>query len=152
SPRQRAVIVLPFYNEAERFDTAAFREFAADPKGVRLCLVDDGSTDATPELLRELAEAAPNVIEALSLDRNAGKAAAVTRGITHALAAHHPEWVGYWDGDLATPLNEIEALLARVEEAPHIEFRCGSRWLHMGADIQRHLHRHYTGRVFATFA
>lgn len=51
---QSAELVIPCYNEATRMDTNAFIEFLSSPasKRVALLLVDDGSSDETPSLLR----------------------------------------------------------------------------------------------------
>lgn len=40
------------------------------------------------------------------LDHNRGKAEAVRIGMCHA-RAQGKQYVGYWDSDLSTPLNEI---------------------------------------------
>lgn len=45
-------------------------------------------------------------VEVMLLDHNRGKAEAVRIGMCHA-RAQGKQYVGYWDSDLSTPLNEI---------------------------------------------
>src|SRR3954451_13291643 len=47
-------VVVPCYNEAERLDVGAFREFARSHTDVFFLFVNDGSTDRTQELLEDL--------------------------------------------------------------------------------------------------
>jgi len=147
---QDTVVVVPCYNEAERLDVAAFeRALAAEP---RLCFVfvDDGSTDATAQVLNRLVADVPGRAFSVVLERNSGKAEAVRRGVLRA-AELGPELIGYWDADLATPL-EVIADLARVLENPAILLVMGSRVRLLGRHIDRTAARHYIGRVFATAA
>jgi len=150
----RVVVVVPCFNEARRLDRDAFARFLqeADP-GVRLLLVNDGSTDRTLEHLRELAAHYPERLDVLDLTRNVGKAEAVRQGVLRGLE-HWPsaEFVGYWDADLATPLEEIPGFLRVFQDRPHLVAVIGSRVKLMGRQIERRATRHYLGRVFATFA
>lgn len=59
-------------------------------------------------------------------------------------------YVGYWDADLSTPLTEVSRLLAALESHATRRVAIGSRWRHLGADIDRNPIRHAAGRVFAT--
>ena len=59
----------------------------------------DGSTDQTGAILRELAEDRPQQIEVFSLERNAGKAEAVRRGLLEALRSSSQR-VEFWDAEL----------------------------------------------------
>src|SRR4051794_39855798 len=102
----RATIVVPCYNEARRLDVHAFRTFARDDRAPRFLFVNDGSRDATLEILGDLRGTDPARFDVLNLTRNAGKAEAVRRGLVRALA-DGPDYVGYWDADLATPLEAI---------------------------------------------
>ena len=84
----------------------------------------------------------------LTLEKNRGKAEAVRQGMLAALETKKP--CGFWDADLATPLDEIVAMLACLEDGV---FTCviGSRWLHLGkCRIRRRFFRHFIGRIFAT--
>jgi dolichyl-phosphate beta-glucosyltransferase len=143
------VLVVPCYNEAGRLRGEAFLECVRTHPGVGLLFVDDGSTDGTAALHASLVAAAPDAIGALRLDRNAGKAEAVRRGILEALALG-PSFVGFWDADLATPLDAVDDFLALAARRPEIELILGSRVQLMGRDIRRKAARHYMGRVFAT--
>ena len=67
-----------------------------------LLLVNDGSKDATGEVLERLARERPGRIAALQLTPNRGKAEAVREGMRAALAAG-AEIVGFLDADLSTP-------------------------------------------------
>jgi dolichyl-phosphate beta-glucosyltransferase len=143
-------MVVPCFNEAERLDTKRFREFIGDGL-TRFLFVDDGSSDATGSILSELAASDPERLGMLTLERNRGKAEAVRLGLLEALK-ESPGAVGYWDADLATPLNAIPLLCGVMEERPEVQMVLGSRVRLMGREIERHAHRHYLGRVFATAA
>lgn len=140
-------IVVPCYNEAARIDVAAFRSFAR--RGVaRLILVDDGSTDATSRILREIASEADDVT-VLEITPNGGKAEAVRLGMRRALAGA-AEAVGFWDADLSTPFEMVPAFIDRLNRQPELDAVIGSRVRLLGRSIERRAARHYSGRVFAT--
>lgn len=144
------VIVVPCFNEAARLQAAAFTQFLAAQSDIRFLFVDDGSTDATAEVVNRMASAWPERVTLVRLDRNEGKAEAVRRGVVEA--SHSPaELIGYWDADLATPLTEIPAMAELFADAS-VGFVIGSRIRMLGRDIRRSAPRHYVGRAFATFA
>ena len=79
-------IVAPVYNEEQTL--AEFHRRASEAVGAlgvdyELVLVDDGSSDGTPELLDELAERDSH-LRVISLSRNFGHQAALTAGLDHA--------------------------------------------------------------------
>jgi len=145
----RLRLVVPCYNEALRLQPEAFRQSAGD--SVSFLFVDDGSTDATPRLLADLAATSGGRVEVISLSRNAGKAAAVRAGLLAALD-RPADFVGYWDSDLSTPLNALPGFIAVADARPDVEVIIGSRVKLLGRRIERHAWRHYIGRVFATAA
>jgi glycosyltransferase involved in cell wall biosynthesis len=147
---QHTTIVIPCYNEATRLDLPAFREFLDTPlaRGVRLLFVDDGSEDGTLPLLHEFAAGRPDQVGVLALQRNQGKAEAVRRGMLDAM--DRGRFVGFWDADLATPLEAIPDFLAILEAEPVVQWAFGARVGLLGRQIQRRMRRHYSGRAFAT--
>ncbi len=150
-PPPRHVIVVPCFNEAQRLPREAFLDYAAAHEEVHFLFVDDGSTDSTRDLLFDLRACSAGRIEVLVLDGNHGKAEAVRQGIRRA-AELGPETFGYWDADLATPLDRIAVFAEVLETRPEIHMVMGSRIQLLGSDIRRSALRHYTGRVMATFA
>jgi hypothetical protein len=85
------------------------------------------------------------------LDRNCGKAEAVRRGVLHALATR-PQFVGYWDADLATPLEVIPDFRGVLERRDDIQLVIGTRISLLGRQIQRQRLRCLLGRIFARVA
>jgi glycosyltransferase involved in cell wall biosynthesis len=145
------VIVVPCYNEAARLDTARLLAFVTCAPDMRLLLVDDGSTDATLRVITELAAQAPEGrIATLALSANGGKAAAVRAGVLTAAAG--ATYVGYWDADLSTPLDEVPRFVATLEARPELLAVIGTRVKLLGWHVRRSMVRHYLGRVFATAA
>ncbi len=142
-------IVVPCYNEAERFRPEAFRSFAAQHPEVDFLFVNDGSTDATLVRLRELERQAPERFAVLDLPENLGKAGTVRAGMCAAFKST-ARYVGYWDADLATPLDEIPRFAAVLDAAPRVELVLGARVQLLGRRVRRKPLRHYLGRVFAT--
>lgn len=142
---------MPCFNEARRLDVGAFAAFRHDAVDVRFLFVDDGSTDDTLAVLRSLAARDPARFAVLARPRNEGKAAAVRAGVLAALA-ERPAFVGYWDADLATSLDEIPRFLAVLERQPDRDVVFGARVKLLGRAVERRALRHYLGRVFATLA
>jgi len=143
-------IVVPCYNEAARLDREAFTRFASC-YDVDFLFVDDGSTDFTRQTLYTLRESRPDRIKVLGLPENLGKAEAVRHGLL-AASESKPTYLGFWDADLATPLDDILAFKNLLDARPDIEMVFGSRINLLGRNVQRRLARHYVGRVFATAA
>jgi glycosyltransferase involved in cell wall biosynthesis len=144
-------LVVPCYNEATRLDTAAFEHFLKEHPDCSIAFVNDGSTDGTLGVLKDLQSRLPQQVSVVDLPHNGGKAEAVRQGLLHALAGT-PDFVAYWDADLATPLETVPVFIELLAQRPELEMVFGSRVKLMGRDIQRRKRRHYLGRVFATFA
>lgn len=143
-------LVVPCYNEAARLDVESFREFIAGNACVRVLFVDDGSRDNTREVLARLQQGLEQRSTVLPSRPNRGKAEAVRLGILHALDRFQPDIVGFWDADLATPLNAIHRFIEIFDSRPDIEMVFGSRVKLLGRDVRRRALRHYLGRIFAT--
>ena len=129
-----STIVVPCYNEAKRLDLQEFSSYREE--GVRFLFVDDGSTDGTAAHLETLL---PDPrFELLVLPENQGKAEAVRQGILTALDTD-PGSVGFWDADLAAPLDAIAPFRQVLDERPHVEMVFGSRVQLLGRHIDQSL-------------
>jgi glycosyltransferase involved in cell wall biosynthesis len=146
-----AIVVIPCYNEATRLQVATFKAFSCMWPAVRFLFVDDGSTDRTWRVLEGLRQDDPQHFAICHLAENRGKAEAVRQGILRAFEAS-PAYVGYWDADLATPLDTLVAFCELLNARPDLEMVCGARVQLLGRVIERRALRHYLGRVFATAA
>ncbi len=145
---QKIVLVIPCYNEAERLPTIEIASFVKEKNGqIGIILVNDGSTDSTGEIINAIAADTP-MMRTLHLPRNQGKAEAVRQGILTALK-DDADWVGFWDADLATPLEELDRFIAEKDNRRY-EAVVGCRLARLGSLVKRRLSRHYLGRVFAT--
>ena len=154
-------LVIPCYNEEERLPEAQYKAWlASSARGasVRLLFVDDGSHDATIEILRRICDGAPaGTASLLALGTNQGKAEAVRRGLVQAIndgvgGSSGSTLVGFWDADLATPLEAVPQLAAVLHADTQLQMVFAARVALLGRKIQRSLVRHYLGRVFATLA
>lgn len=144
-------IIIPCYNEADRLDTETFARFAAEANDIQLLFVNDGSSDGTAEVLSRLCAENPQRLGFMALEQNSGKAEAVRRGIVSAMEAD-PGFVGFWDADLATSLEDIAPFREVLCERTELQAVFGSRVNLLGRSVHRNLMRHYVGRAFATAA
>jgi undecaprenyl-phosphate 4-deoxy-4-formamido-L-arabinose transferase len=111
----RASIVIPVYNEEAVLPALFARLYPAlDALGrsYELILVDDGSRDASPRLLREQFERRPEVTRVLLLAGNFGQHMAILAGFERARG----DAVVTLDADLQNPPEEIARLLAKMDE------------------------------------
>jgi dolichyl-phosphate beta-glucosyltransferase len=145
----RAVIVVPCYNEEHRLDVEEFRRFRLDLHRVEFLFVNDGSSDQTLDVLQKLVAGDPDRFSLLDLPKNGGKADAVRQGVLAAIA-RQPDFVGFWDADLATPLDELPGFLELLTSDPELHLIFGARVRLLGREISRQPARHYVGRIGAT--
>jgi hypothetical protein len=101
-------VVIPALNEEDGIQAVLSRVLAVRPglqtagfAGLELIVVDDGSTDRTPELV-----AATEGVRLIRHERNGGYGAALKTGF----AAAHGEWVGFLDADGTYPPEYFPAL------------------------------------------
>ncbi len=107
-------VVIPVYNERENVQELVSRILAVMNRMGRsfeVILVDDGSTDGTAELLRQMASSQPQV-KAVIFRRNFGQSAAMTAGFDQAQGSV----VISMDGDLQNDPEDIPRLIAKLEE------------------------------------
>jgi len=111
----RVSVVIPVYNEQEVLPALFARLYPAlDALGrsYELVLVDDGSRDASPRLLREQFERRPDVTRVLLLAGNFGQHMAIMSAFEHSRGLH----VVTLDADLQNPPEDIALLLAKMDE------------------------------------
>ncbi len=106
----------PAYNDAATIGgmvIAAMRTLAALTPDYEVIVVDDGSRDATAEVLQELQRLYPDRLRVESHPRNRGYGGALRTG----LASATKEWVFYTDGDAQYDARELALLADRVDDA-----------------------------------
>ena len=140
-------IVIPCYNEAGRIGKTlrATLDYLADaaPES-ELIVVNDGSTDATASITREVFSNTKIATRLLENFPNRGKGAAVRSGL---LAAQKP--IGLFsDADLSTPLGETPKLIEPIANG-EIDIAFGSRAIDRSL-IGEHQpwRREQAGRIF----
>ncbi len=107
-------VVVPVFNEEGNVEALVERVTAVmDQIGApfEVLFVDDGSKDATPKLLRKVAEADARV-RVVRFSRNYGQEAAVEALYLNARG----RWLIQMDGDLQNPPEEIPKLIAKKDE------------------------------------
>ncbi|SFN66775.1 Glycosyltransferase involved in cell wall bisynthesis [Algoriphagus ornithinivorans] len=130
-------IVIPCYNEEQRFPFVEFEKFAEKHPEVLLCLVNDGSKDKTLAVLRGLQVTCPSNVAVFDMPQNGGKSEAVRQGMLYVHENYAAKLIGFLDADLATLPDEWLQMAKYKENNPKFGAVVGSRILRLGADINR---------------
>ncbi len=116
-------VIVPILNEAPTLEELAdrlMRTLHRMGKSCEVIFVDDGSTDDSVKLLKELYEL-HTMIKVIRLNRNYGQHMAILAGFERARG----EVVVTLDGDLQNPPEEIPRLLEKIQEGYDVV--CGQR-------------------------
>jgi len=138
-------MVIPAFNEALRLPTTldrVQRHLSTAGLSAEVIVVDDGSHDATGEIVRQHARHWPQ-LKLVVAERNAGKGAAVRLG----MAAARGRYRVFSDADLSVPIDDLEKLLRPLHAGAGVAI--ASRGLR---DSQVELHqpwyRESMGKIF----
>lgn len=145
----KTIVVVPCYNESKRLPQDAFLDYVERHDDVAFLFANDGSRDNTLEVLQSLTARHERLL-LLDLQPNGGKAEAVRKGMLYAAEHYKPEYIAFWDADLATPLDEIKPMVEWADRG--YDAIMGLRLMRLGAKVKRKPMRHYLGRCFATVA
>lgn len=144
-------IIIPAYNEQSRLP-ASLKEIVEYIRGerwssVEILVVNDGSTDLTGEVGRELASALQTnaiAIEVIDNPGNRGKGYAIRNGMLRAQG----DWILFTDADLSAPIEELPKLWDAVQDGK-TAVAIGSRALDRSLiGVHQSQFRELAGRIF----
>ena len=120
--RFELTVIVPFYNEEKTLQTAVFNllneNFASE-----ILLIDDGSSDLSNEIAKELAKKFSEV-RLVESQENIGKGHAVRLGINNA----SKKYIGVLDADLEYLPTDLKNLYIKISEN-ELDIVCGSRFI-----------------------
>ena len=113
-------VVIPAYNYARTLPRAVASVMPQLRNDCELIIIDDGSTDATPDVITELQKSYPGQIRA-ERKCNGGPASVRNRGIQLARA----EWLIFLDADDEMSEGAVERIRAHLHANPDTRFVAG---------------------------
>ncbi|HEY0208595.1 MAG TPA: undecaprenyl-phosphate 4-deoxy-4-formamido-L-arabinose transferase [Acerihabitans sp.] len=114
-PVNKVSVVIPVFNEQESLPALITRTAAACrqlTQSYEIILVDDGSSDASVDIMTAAAQAPENHVVAMLLNRNYGQHSAIMAGFIQATG----DLIITLDADLQNPPEEIPRLVAVAEQ------------------------------------
>ena len=141
-------VVVPCFNEASRLDFTYFLEISMLLDCI-LIFVDDGSTDETPQLIRESFNVTQRPFVLVSLEKNLGKAGAISNGLSEALR-QELDFVVFCDADKSIHPNDIKLVFEKIQSNTSVNLVSGARVPLSGSNVIRNDFRKWMGRLIAT--
>lgn len=139
-------LVIPAYNEAGRLPDTLSKVVAyldAQDYDAEVWVVDDGSHDATRELVSGFSEPSRTSVHLESLGHNRGKGAAVRRGMMDCATG---DYRVFYDADGSTPIEELEKLWPCFEAGADVVM--GSRALaESNVEVHQAWMREHLGKI-----
>jgi len=146
---ERALVIVPTYNERENIVRLIQSVLAQDPR-LDILVVDDGSPDGTGKIADEIATTEPRVF-ALHRPRKMGLGTAYLAGFKWALDRSY-EYVFEMDADFSHDPGHLPQFLAAIESADLV---LGSRYRHGKVTVVNwpiaRLMLSYAANVYARF-
>jgi glycosyltransferase involved in cell wall biosynthesis len=146
-------IIIPAYNEERRIGQSLdeiLRFLQSQSFKAEVLVVNDGSTDSTPQRVTDRTKAYDDAglqLRLLTNDPNRGKGYSVRRGVSEAKG----EIILFTDADLSSPITESPKLITPIAEG-RADVAFGSRALNRALiGVRQSVIRDFGGRVFNFF-
>ena len=148
SSNQDLFMIVPCFNEEKRINLDYWNKLSEIPNA-HWIFVNDGSSDGTKSLLNQISNSS-----VINLERNAGKAEAIRKGISDTFDKNPAEifQVGYLDADSAFEIEDIKnVVMLSFSKGSTFDSYWGSRVALSGRNITRNNLRHILSRILITF-
>ena len=132
-------VVIPAYNYAASLARAAQSILGQRDGQTELLIIDDGSTDATPDVIKALHKAYPDQFRSIRKD-NGGLASVRNLGIREARG----EWLVFLDADDEFVPAALDKLVAHIQTHPHSRLVVGE---HISVNDNGNRRRHKLGSI-----
>lgn len=134
-------VIIPTFNRAAWLPEAIDSVLAQDYPSIELIVVDDGSTDATSQIIQTYAPDLtfiPRPHRGVSAARN------------HGVAASQGELIAFLDSDDLWLPSKITAQVTLFEQSPQLQACYTDEiWIRRGVRVNpRHIHRKHSGWIF----
>lgn len=142
-PETEVTLIIPVYNDRQALESAVPLSISAlesVTSSFELIVAEDGSSDGSPELVKEF-EASDRRVRLLHSDTRLGRGEALSRAVREADGSI----VCYYDVDLATDLSHLGELIGSIREG--YDIATGSRLLE-GSEITRSGNRELASRGY----
>lgn len=145
SERPKYSLIIPAYNEGQRITATLDKVLAYIGQqgwNAEVIVVDDGSGDDTPEIIRQYSEC-HRAVHLLQNPGNRGKGYSVRHGMLNARG----DLLLFSDADLSSPIQEASKLFSALAQGAEVAI--GSRWLRSELQTERQpFYRQLFGRAF----
>lgn len=145
---KKTAVIIPCYNEEKRLPVSHIKQLLED-SDVDIYFANDGSKDNTVSIIQSIVNTKPEECFLLDYKKNQGKANVIFKAVNHINTLNKYEFIGYFDADFSTPVEEVIRLIKEMETSGN-EFVLGSRVLLLNSGIKRKTYRHYIGRIILT--
>ena len=135
-------VIIPVYNRRELVGRAIRSVLAQRDAEYEVIVVDDASTDGTPEAVRAQFGTA---VELVVMERNGGVSSARNRGLEHARG----EWIALLDSDDEWLPGKLARQAAALAASGLLVCHTDEIWIRNGVRVNPHKHhRKYGGYIF----
>jgi len=111
------IIIIPCYNEFNRINKKSYINFLNENKNCTIVFAEDGSTDNTLSILKEIQDTSKDNVYIHVLDRNKGKAEAIREAVLYSYENELDfNKLAYIDTDLSVSLEECLSIFNIVTE------------------------------------
>jgi glycosyltransferase involved in cell wall biosynthesis len=137
----KVTVIIPTFNRGYSLAESVQSVLDQNFTDYDLIVVDDGSTDNTPEILRQFTG-----VQQIRLEENRGVSYARNQGISQAKG----EWVAFLDSDDLWKKNKLSTQMEWIENHPdHKAIYTDEIWIRNGVRVNAmNKHRKYSGDIF----
>ncbi len=127
-----SIVIIPTYNEKENIGAMIEKVFSL-PKDFHLLIIDDGSPDGTPQIVKEYQQKFPGKLFIEERKGKQGLGTAYIHGFKWALK-HHYEYIFEMDADFSHNPDDLVRLYNAVENGT-ADVSVGSRYVKDGGVV-----------------
>lgn len=146
----KILLIIPCFNEARRLNM--LKSTYLKTIDLKLCFVDDGSTDDTRDFIKSNLLTNSN-ISIITFDKNIGKGPCIREAcmiLDKRNSFRDIDYIGYWDADLSTPIEEVIEMSKQLKSS-NVDGLFASRNCNNSRGIKRILFRKILSRAFNFF-